>query len=477
MPTVGIAAHKFILSSCSQFFSSIFETSPITNNGQFHIVLPPDLSHRAIQILVQYMYMGEATVSNDILSEVLKGGELLKIRGLCRTTSSVTSLPQQNRSEMMQTSNNATYNLISMPLSAGPTSVRYLVEQQSQTVSRGLTTSALPKSSPVIMKSTKPLSTLSVPSTVNIGKLTTSSAISVNKHVAIDPGEKCYTQETSTVLREEPPSTCNEIGCNGCTRMAETPSKIILQRESQSHGDTNSTMCTKQCPEYVQQTASDDCLDDTPSNIYEPEIHLSNLTTEHSESIHNYSVQDTLTYTSNLGHPTATVIREGEIQHLVSASSPPPPTTNTHQVVVHETPAPYVSIKEEPSEWTASTTSLHNLQKKTSGNTDFKGQKIKTEPPISTTSLNMEADACQTMSTNQSLAGNDFDSYFSCDICKKVCEDKASLLRHLETHAAAVPSTSGFSSSMAAETASVLPKSSYVPKKRRRISVIYINQS
>lgn len=49
-----------------------------------YIVLPPELSKRSIQILIQYMYSGEATVSNDILNEVLHGGELLKIRGLWR---------------------------------------------------------------------------------------------------------------------------------------------------------------------------------------------------------------------------------------------------------------------------------------------------------------------------------------------------------------------------------------------------------
>lgn len=59
-----------------------------------YIVLPPELSKRSIQILIQYMYSGEATVSNDILNEVLHGGELLKIRGLCRNkhTNSMTSV-------------------------------------------------------------------------------------------------------------------------------------------------------------------------------------------------------------------------------------------------------------------------------------------------------------------------------------------------------------------------------------------------
>lgn len=49
-----------------------------------YIVLPPELSKRSISILVQYMYSGEATVSNDILNEVLRGGEVLRVRGLWR---------------------------------------------------------------------------------------------------------------------------------------------------------------------------------------------------------------------------------------------------------------------------------------------------------------------------------------------------------------------------------------------------------
>lgn len=53
-----------------------------------YIVLPPELSRRSIQTLVQYMYSGEATVSNDILNEVLRGGEMLKIRGLWRNNPS-----------------------------------------------------------------------------------------------------------------------------------------------------------------------------------------------------------------------------------------------------------------------------------------------------------------------------------------------------------------------------------------------------
>ncbi|XP_037044674.1 zinc finger protein 567 isoform X1 [Bradysia coprophila] len=81
---VGIPAHKIILSSCSHYFASIFDSNPSPPNAMVYIVLPPELSKRSITTLVQYMYSGEATVSNDILNEVLRGGEVLKVRGLWR---------------------------------------------------------------------------------------------------------------------------------------------------------------------------------------------------------------------------------------------------------------------------------------------------------------------------------------------------------------------------------------------------------
>lgn len=102
-----IPAHKVILSSCShvrnpilksrinsnnhnfQYFSTIFEASPgQTANSLIYVILPPELTKRALEILVQYIYCGEATVHNDVLNEVLKGGEILKIRGLWRGSSS-----------------------------------------------------------------------------------------------------------------------------------------------------------------------------------------------------------------------------------------------------------------------------------------------------------------------------------------------------------------------------------------------------
>ncbi|XP_012544248.1 uncharacterized protein LOC101736836 isoform X2 [Bombyx mori] len=83
-----IPAHKFILSSCSVYLSGLFEgqRSVMRMGGMLYVVLPPEISTKALKILVEYMYKGETTVSNEILDTVLKAGEVLKIRGLWRQT-------------------------------------------------------------------------------------------------------------------------------------------------------------------------------------------------------------------------------------------------------------------------------------------------------------------------------------------------------------------------------------------------------
>ncbi|CRL00064.1 CLUMA_CG013350, isoform A [Clunio marinus] len=71
-----------------------------------YVVLPSELSRKAVTTLVQYMYTGETTVANEILNEVLRGGEILKIRGLCK-------VPPGNNNEMQRNTkliNDATPN-------------------------------------------------------------------------------------------------------------------------------------------------------------------------------------------------------------------------------------------------------------------------------------------------------------------------------------------------------------------------------
>lgn len=449
------------------------------------------------------MYVGEATVSNDILSEVLRGGEILKIRGLCRTsanTSNTTTIqqPTQNRNAEGQTTVNSSssYNLTRMPMSSGPTSVRYLMEQQQQQHSRGLGASVMPKDSPVIIKSPKPLSTLAS-STAAIAKPPT-SGITINKQVAIDPGDKCcYAQDSLAAnagVNESASSICNEIGCNSCPRVADNLQPMILRRE-RSQSDDPTVLCRKSCLErcdeqsYLRHT-SNDCRDeeeeeDSSNRLYEHEMRRSSLPAERTDIIHDYPVSEH--YPNNLSHISHSkhsIIRENTVEtnpgggianDIARLPSPPNHT--------QEPPPHFVTIKEEPTDWLPSSSSsslTHPNNSESSSKIinkveNFQTTHIKTESSPSSSIHNMENDCRQMLPAPSTVLqqpppiANDFERYFSCDICNKTCEDKASLVRHLETHTA-TPCSSGFNNQSTVSEAATLPKS-YVPKKRRRISV------
>lgn len=313
IPTVGISAHKFILSSCSQFFATMFETAPITApNGVLYIVLPPELSHRAIQILVQYMYSGEATVSNDILNEVLRGGEILKIRGLCRTNTSGGGgvvnasshshhLHHQREREpsALYVSNGARSSLAPPPppppqsmssqlpgdiysskASSSSNSARYTLEhhhthphqhshphhqqphQHQQQQFRGLGASVMPKDSPVIVKSPKMAShsgLLAVASSSSSSKHHT-GGISVNKEVAIDPEDKCCYQASSSSQVESLPQSSSSTATSAAQPpplSAPAPMSICTEVGCSScplaAPSAEPTESTLRRPEYVDE--------------------------------------------------------------------------------------------------------------------------------------------------------------------------------------------------------------------------------
>lgn len=105
------------------------------------------------------MYSGEATVSNDILSEVLRGGEILKIRGLCRNNQSLDNPPSVAPSQQSEKSIEITTNK--------PENEKYYQEPNE-----------ILKESPVIVMSSQQQSQHIPP-----------QSIVVKKDVAIDPNE------------------------------------------------------------------------------------------------------------------------------------------------------------------------------------------------------------------------------------------------------------------------------------------------
>lgn len=80
-----ISAHRFVLSASSQYLHEILKKQQRINaNLPLLIILPPEINYRTMKTLIQYMYSGETTISKDILENVLRGGDLLKVKGLWR---------------------------------------------------------------------------------------------------------------------------------------------------------------------------------------------------------------------------------------------------------------------------------------------------------------------------------------------------------------------------------------------------------
>ncbi|XP_014611084.1 PREDICTED: zinc finger protein 615 isoform X1 [Polistes canadensis] len=84
-----VAAHRFVLAACSSYLSHIFQTCHFAanSNAQTIVVLPTEIGYRTLKILIQYMYSGEATVTNDQLEGVLRAGDILRVRGLWKSNS------------------------------------------------------------------------------------------------------------------------------------------------------------------------------------------------------------------------------------------------------------------------------------------------------------------------------------------------------------------------------------------------------
>ncbi|KAJ8973099.1 hypothetical protein NQ317_008191 [Molorchus minor] len=80
-----IMAHRFVLSYSSQYLNQILKFQPkVTTALPLMIVMPPEIDYKSLKVLVRYMYSGEAKVSKEILKTVLKGGDILQIKGLYR---------------------------------------------------------------------------------------------------------------------------------------------------------------------------------------------------------------------------------------------------------------------------------------------------------------------------------------------------------------------------------------------------------
>ncbi|XP_049295779.1 uncharacterized protein LOC125770353 [Anopheles funestus] len=81
--TCVMPAHRTVLANFSEFFSSVLGAlKPNTNGNPLTVCLQPDISQPVMQLLLQFMYTGKATVAEELMGDFLRCGHILRIRGL-----------------------------------------------------------------------------------------------------------------------------------------------------------------------------------------------------------------------------------------------------------------------------------------------------------------------------------------------------------------------------------------------------------
>lgn len=70
--------HKLVLSTCSEYFSDIFDRTPCKNP----VIVLKDIQCQDLEFLLDYMYIGEVNVRQNELSSLIKAAECLRIKGL-----------------------------------------------------------------------------------------------------------------------------------------------------------------------------------------------------------------------------------------------------------------------------------------------------------------------------------------------------------------------------------------------------------
>ena len=76
-----VSAHKLVLSACSEVFSTIFNS----NNGSNMMLYLDSVDVRELNIMLDYIYQGEAQVHHDYLDRFLEIATKFKLSGLLTT--------------------------------------------------------------------------------------------------------------------------------------------------------------------------------------------------------------------------------------------------------------------------------------------------------------------------------------------------------------------------------------------------------
>lgn len=89
-----LQAHKLVLAACSPYFSGIFDKLP--NQFHFPIVVLQEMKIDDLRLIVDFMYRGQLTLSQERLAGLMKTAEFLQINGLSTNSDNVTEVSRES---------------------------------------------------------------------------------------------------------------------------------------------------------------------------------------------------------------------------------------------------------------------------------------------------------------------------------------------------------------------------------------------
>ena len=92
-----LQAHKMIISACSPFFKKMIEM----NNNKHPVIILRDVPFAHMSAILEFMYHGEVSVTQEDLPAFLKTAEKLEIKGLAEDENGEAEQPQTE--EMLTT--------------------------------------------------------------------------------------------------------------------------------------------------------------------------------------------------------------------------------------------------------------------------------------------------------------------------------------------------------------------------------------
>ena len=92
-----VRAHKTVLSTCSEFFKTVFQNS-LSNSNQLMLYLG-DMSSHDLNIILDYIYLGEAHIFQEGLEKFLENAQKLKLEGLLQTEDTLDDDKRSSKSQ------------------------------------------------------------------------------------------------------------------------------------------------------------------------------------------------------------------------------------------------------------------------------------------------------------------------------------------------------------------------------------------